>query len=331
MTLPSDRAPELPIWARPRAAHEPPLVALGAMNFGKRTPEPEARRIVARALERGVRVYDTANAYNDGESERILGLALRERRGEVCIATKVGFGRVGGKPEGLAPERVRAALAESLRRLGTDHVDLYYLHVPDHGTPVEDTLGAISALLEAGSVRSFGVSNYASWQILEIMNCCDRRSMPRPVVAQQIYNLLIRQLDLEYFGFAKKYAVHTTVYNPLAGGLLSGRYKSGDDVAKGSRFDNNRLYMGRYWTPLMIAHAEAFHELARDEGISLVELAYRWLAGAPGVDSILVGPGSLAHLDAALDAIQRPLSEDARKRVDQRHRAHVGTETSYAR
>jgi aryl-alcohol dehydrogenase-like predicted oxidoreductase len=196
---------------------------------------------------------------------------------------------------------------------------------------VEDTLDAIAALLHARSVRSFGVSNYASWQILEIIQLCDRRSMPRPAVAQQIYNLLIRQLDLEYFRFAKRYGVHTTVYNPLAGGLLTGRYKSGDEVAKGSRFDGNRLYQGRYWTPRMIAHAEAFHGLARDEGIGLVELAYAWLASVSGVDSILVGPGSVAHLDAALDAIQRPLSEQARKRIDELHRAYAGTETSYAR
>ena len=132
-------------WPR-RAPGARPTLALGAMNFGKRTPAPEAERIVARAVERGVTVFDTANAYNGGESERILGRALKGCRDRVHIATKVGFGRAGGKPEGLSAARVRAAIDESLARLGTDHVDLWYLHVPDHATPIEETVGAVSSM-----------------------------------------------------------------------------------------------------------------------------------------------------------------------------------------
>lgn len=318
-------------FAAPRAPGAPPMITLGTMNFGKRTPEPEARRIIERALERGVTTFDTANAYVDGESERILGRALAGRREGLVIATKVGFGRVAGKPEGLGPARVVAALDESLERLKTDYVDVYYLHVPDHATKIEDTLGAMQAVLESGKARAFGVSNYASWQILEILHECETLAMPRPVVSQQLYNLLIRQLDVEYWRFARKYALHTTVYNPLAGGLLTGRYHSGDAVARGSRFDGNKLYLGRYWSPPLIALAGELEALAKDEGLTLVELAYAWLAGLPDVGSILVGPGSVEHLDQALDAVGKPLSSEIRIKIDAIHKAYLGTETTYAR
>lgn len=317
-------------WSR-RAPDARPTLALGAMNFGKRTPAAEAERIVARAIERGITVFDTANAYNGGESERILGRALRGRRDAVQIATKVGFGRSAGKPEGLSASRLRAAIDESLQRLGTDRVDLWYLHVPDHATPIEETLGAVGEVIAAGKARAFGVSNYASWQILEIVHACDRAAMPRPVVAQQIHNLLIRQLDVEYWRFAARYALHTTVYNPLAGGLLTGRYQPGDAIAAGSRFDDNRLYQGRYWSPRMLELAASYRALAERAGLTPVELAYAWLATVPGVDSILVGPGSVAHLDAALDAVEKRLDDATVKEVDAIHRAYLGTETTYAR
>jgi aryl-alcohol dehydrogenase-like predicted oxidoreductase len=306
-------------------------LALGAMNFGKRTPAAEAERIVARAIDLGVEVFDTANAYGDGESERVLGRALRGRRDGVRIATKVGFGRVGGKPEGLSGARVRAAIDESLGRLATDRVDVYYLHVPDRETPIEETLAAIGDVLRSGKAAAFGVSNFASWEILEIVQVCDREGIPRPVTAQQIYNLLIRQLDVEYLRFAARYALHTTVYNPLAGGLLTGRHRPGDDIPAGSRFAGNKLYQGRYWSPRMLELAAAYADLARAAGLTPVELAYRWLAQAPGVDSILVGPGSLEHLEQAASAVAAPLDPATVAAVEALHLASQGTLTTYAR
>lgn len=306
-------------------------LTLGCMNFGKRTPEPEARRIVDLAIERGLTLFDTANAYGDGESERILGRLLRGRRGRVQLATKVGW----WKKEGLSPERVRASLDESLARLGADHVDLYYLHVPDHDTPIEATLEGIADVLASGKARAFGISNYASWQALEVLLACDRMGIARPVVSQQLYNLLIRQLDLEYFRFADKYALPTTVYNPLAGGLLTARHLAGgpDDRATltGTRFDKNALYQRRYLSDVFLQAARAFAEVAAEAGLTLVTLAYAWLARRPGVDSILLGPGSVAHLEDALAAREVVLSQEVLARVEQVHRQLVGTDASYAR
>jgi aryl-alcohol dehydrogenase-like predicted oxidoreductase len=298
-------------------------LALGAMNFGKRTPEADAKRIVHRALDAGITLFDTANAYSDGESERVLGRLLAGQRDRVEIATKVGFGRLAGKLEGLSPERVRASLDESLARLGTDRVDLYYLHVPDYATPIEATLEAMKSALDGGKARAWGVSNFASWQILEMMTIADRTGMPRPKVSQQMYNVLVRQLDIEYFKFARRYPIHTTVYNPLAGGLLSGK--------PGRRFENNALYQRRYLTKTMRDATSKLERVANDAGITLVALAYRWIVGRAGVDSILVGPGSLEHLEAALSACASPLDESVRAKVDQVWLEMVGTDATYAR
>lgn len=318
-------------FTRPRSSDEPVALAVGTMNFGKRTNEAESVKIVHRALERDVVLFDTANAYVEGEAERVLGRALRDRRERALIATKVGFGRVDGKPEGLSRARILAAIDASLSRLNTDYVDVYYLHVPDHATPIEESLGAIETLLTSGKIRSWAVSNYASWQVLEMFYLAERSGMPRPIMSQMLYNLLIRQLDLEYFRFAKRYALHTTVYNPLAGGLLAGKFSSPEVSQKGTRFEKNALYQKRYWTTSFFARVEAYAEVAKSEGLSLVDLSYAFLTGHPHVDSILVGPGSVEHLDAAIDACAKVISPEARRRIDELHVEFQGTNSSYAR
>lgn len=301
------------------------------MNFGARTPTPEARRIVDRAIERGATHFDTANMYGDGESERILGAALKGRREGVQIATKVGLLRQSGRPEGLAPARVLAAIDESLGRLQTDWVDLCYLHAPDPATPIASTLDAIAQLLQAGKIRAWGVSNFAAWQLMEIDLLCDARKLPRPARAQMLYNVLVRQLDLEFFAFARKNPLHVTVYNPLAGGMLARAPAPGDGFPSGSRFETNSIYRKRYWTDALFELAQQLREVAKGEGLELVTLAYAWLAGRAGVDSVLAGPGSVAHLDAAIDACAVELPAKLRTKVDEVHRAFVGTDASYAR
>jgi aryl-alcohol dehydrogenase-like predicted oxidoreductase len=304
---------------------------LGAMNFGKRTPEAESKSIVARALELGILHIDTANAYGDGVSETIVGSALEGKRDKVTIATKCGFGRVGGKPEGLSKARIREAADGSLSRLRTDYVDVYYLHVPDHDTPIDETLDAVAELLEQKKILGWGVSNYAAWQVLEMIHKADARKMKRPVVAQQLYNVLLRQLDVEYFAFARAYDLHTTVYNPLAGGLLSGKHSRDGSTQGGSRFDKNRLYQGRYFTDAMFDRVDALTNLARAEKMSLLDLSYAWLAGAPGVDSILLGPASVKQLDEGVSACARGLSPEVRGLVDALYRMWLGTDTYYVR
>jgi aryl-alcohol dehydrogenase-like predicted oxidoreductase len=306
-------------------------LALGTMNFGKRTPEAEARAIIDLGLEHGVSLLDTANAYVGGESERIVGRAVKGRREAFRIATKVGFGTQGGKPEGLSRERVIAALDESLERLGTDYVDLYYLHVPDYGTPLGETVDAIATVLESKKARTWGVSNFASWQILQLMRLADERGIARPHIAQQLYNLLIRQLDIEYWKFTRAFPVHTTVYNPLAGGMLSGRHARDKSTFAGSRFDGNKFYQGRYAHDAVFDRVEQLTAIAKGAGMTLVELSYAWLAHREGVDSILVGPGTREHLSDAITAVKKPVSKETLKAIDAAWVEWMGTETTYAR
>jgi aryl-alcohol dehydrogenase-like predicted oxidoreductase len=314
-------------WLTPRAANAPPVLALGTMNFGKRTPAGEAERIVARAFERGIRLFDTANVYVQGESEKILGRALRGKRDLCLVATKVGMNGIPKQREGLGAAVVQKALDDSLARLGTDYVDVYYLHAPDPKVPIEETLDAMKRLVGAGKARAWGVSNYASWQILEMMHLADERGMPRPAISQVLYNVLIRQIEIEYTKFTARYPIHTTVYNPLAGGLLAGKHRPGDAPA-GSRFDRNPMYLRRYWTDRVFEHTAALGKIAEEEGVSPVEFAYAWVAG---VDSILVGPADVSQLDAAIDGCAKSLGEAARKKVDELSYAFAGTDASYAR
>ncbi len=314
-----------------RKPGEPPALALGAMNFGKRTPADESERIVRRALERGVRVFDTANSYNAGESERVLGRALGRNRSDVTLSTKAGLGLSPGKPEGLSPHAMRSALEESLERLGTDYVDIFYLHVPDRSTPLDETVLAMGELMAKGRVRAWGASNYAAWEMLEMAHVADAYRLARPVVAQALYNVLHRQLEVEYFAFARRYAIHTTAYNALAGGLLTGRHRFDETPEKGTRFDGNRMYQRRYWTRTMFDRQAQIEAVAQAEGCSLVELAYAWLASRADVDSILVGAATVEQLDAAFDAVGRTLSDSARARIDELAREWLGTDTNYVR
>lgn len=298
------------------------------MNFGKRTAEAEALRIVDRAIERGITVYDTANAYNDGESERILGRAIRGRRDRLLITTKVGMLREGGRPQGLSARVIHRAIDDSLRRLGTDYVDVYYLHVPDHEVPIEETLAAMGELREKGKIRAMGVSNYAAWQILEMTMIA---GAPRPVISQVMYNLLVREIEIEYAAYTRRFPIHTSVYNPLAGGILSGRHRRTRETEPGSRFDRNPMYQARYWSDRFFDLVDAYCALANELGESLVDMSYAWLAGRAVVDSILVGPGSIEHLDAAIEGIGKVLPKDVCARIDAIHRTFKGTDASYVR
>jgi len=320
-----------PLHIRKRVPDAPPPLVLGAMNFGKRTSAEESERIVRRALERGITHYDTANSYNGGESERILGRALGADRDRVVLSTKGGIGPQPSRGEGLAPETLRRAFEASLERLGTDRVDIYYLLLPDRKTPIEKTLEGMAELVESGRVTAWGTSNYAAWELLEMRSRAEGRGLAPPIVAQALYNVLHRQLEIEYFAFARRYATHTIAYNALAGGLLSGKHRAGVAAASGSRFDANPMYQRRYWSEEMFRRVAQVAEVAQAEGCTLVQLAYAWLASRPDVDSILVGPATVDHLDDAIEAVERPLSRDAAKKLDELARAWAGTDTNYVR
>jgi aryl-alcohol dehydrogenase-like predicted oxidoreductase len=300
-------------------------LAVGTMNFGKRTPEPDARRIIDLALERGLTDFDTANLYSDGEAERVLGRVLGARREQVRLTTKVGAWR----NEGLSKARVLTSLDESLARLNTGYVDVYLLHTPDPKTPLAQTLDGVAEVLASGKAKAWGVSNHAAWLIAELNHHCDARGLPRPAHSQVLYNAAIRQLDLEYFAFTRRSPIQTTVFNPLAGGLLA---RDPDQARpKSARLEVNGLYKRRYGSASMLELARALRDVAAGAGLSLVTLAYAWVLVRPGVDVVLTGPATVEHLQAALDAAAVTLSPDVLAKVDQAHRDFTGTDASYAR
>ena len=308
----------------------PPAIILGTMNFGQRTNDADSEAIIRRALERGITAFDTANIYCEGASERILGRALGADRKNVTIATKVG----AWKREGLSAARVKASIHESLQRLGTSYVDVYYLHVPDRKTPIAGTLGGMTEVITSGAARGWGISNYASWQILEMLQLASSMGLARPVMAQQLYNMVHRELDIEYFAFRKAYPIHLTVYNALAGGLLTGRHVQTEEARgpeKGSRLDTNNLYRRRYANDAMFDRGADVVALAQHFSLSPVQLAYAFLASRPEIDSVLVGPATIEQLDAAIDGINTTLHAECLEAIETLHRTWMGTDTHYAR
>lgn len=312
-------------------ATSPESVTLGTMTFGGRTPKAEALKIVARALERGAFRIDTANLYESGRSEAIVGEAIRGRREQVFLSSKVGAARGQGGAEGLSRERVLAACGESLARLGVECIDLYYLHLPDPKTPIEETLEAVGQLLAAGKIKAYGLSNYASWQALEVVHAARASGLPAPARAQMLYNPLVRQLDVEYFAFARRYALPVEAYNPLAGGLLTPKHPSPEADKRGSRFFKNGLYERRYWSRVFFERRDALAALAAAHGKTLVALVYGFLASRPELSGVCVGPASIGQLDEALSALAAPLRPEVLAEIEKLHLAWMGTDARYAR
>jgi 1-deoxyxylulose-5-phosphate synthase len=281
-------------------------ISLGSMTFGSQVEEGEAIAIVDRCLQAGINFYDTANIYNAGMSERILGKALKGRRHQVVLATKAGL-KMGTEPDdaGLSRPAIRKAIDGSLKRLGTDYIDLYYLHAPDWSTRIEETLETLNALTVEGKIRYPATSNCASWQVLQMLWYCENHGHVPPTVSQPMYNLLARGIEQEYLSFCREYAIAVVAYNPLAGGLLTGKHSMEIPPSQGTRFDGNEMYQKRYWHAKYFEAVARLKEIAQHAGMSLPSLAFRWLLSRP-VDSVLLGVSNGAQLEQDLSACQGP-------------------------
>lgn len=291
-------------------------LVLGTMTFGDTVDDLGALSIVDAALDAGVTGIDTANAYAGGLTEEILAKVLGSRRDRVVLATKAGMPHPdAGEHNLLSPTALRASVDGSLRRLGTDRIDLFYLHQPDRATPIADTLTTVAELVAAGKILALGVSNYAAWQIAELTHTAAAVGAPRPVVAQQLYNLLARRVEDEYLEYARTSGLLTMVYNPLGGGLLTGRHHF-DDTPGAGRFGDSRLaemYRARYWDPRLFAAIERLAGIADGAGVGLAELSLRWLLDQPDVGALLLGGSRVEHLRANLAAAAAgPLPDDVR-------------------
>lgn len=280
-------------------------LSFGTMPFGSQADEASSRRLVDRCLDAGINFFDTANMYNLGKAETILGKALEGRRQKVILATKVR-NKMGEAADesGLTRAAIRKAIDASLKRLGTDYVDVYYLHWPDYDVPIEETLAAMDELVRAGKVRYPAVSNYASWQVCEILWVAEKNGFAAPRISQPMYNLLARGIEEEYLPFCKKFGIAVIPYNPLAGGLLTGKHSRAKGPIEGTRFDKNQLYLNRYWQADYFDAVEELRTVAQDAGKTLIELSFQWLLGRPQVDSIILGASRLEQLEENLKACE---------------------------
>ena len=278
-------------------------ICFGTMTFGGQTDAEAARRMIDLCAGAGINFLDTANVYNAGASEEMLGRLLEGRRQDFIIASKVR-NKMGDGVDmaGLSRGAIFRAIDDSLRRLKTDYVDLYYLHLPDYAVDIEESLDAMNELVKQGKVRWLASSNYSGWQVVEMHWMAERKGYQAPYVGQPMYNLIARGIEQEYLPMSKRFGISNVVYNPLAGGLLTGKQRR-DAPLPGTRFDNNRMYLDRYWHQADFDAVDQLQRIAAAAGRSLVSLALNWIYHHTPVECIILGASRVDHLDENLKVL----------------------------
>ncbi|AZM92475.1 MULTISPECIES: aldo/keto reductase [Streptomyces] len=300
-------------------------VGLGCNNFGGRLDARATAAVVDAALDSGITLLDTADIYGGrGGSESHLGQALKGRRDQVVLATKfgydgvdMGYGPAAGSRGGRA--YIRRAVEESLRRLDTDHIDLYQLHSPDPGTPVAETLAALTELVAEGKVRYIGHSNLSGWQLAEAAHTARETGAAPFVSAQNEWSLLQRSAERELVPAARHYGLGVLPYFPLANGLLTGKIRRGAPVPAGSRLEGREGYL----TEERLDTVEALAAIADRYGRSVLELGLGWLSAQPGCSSVIAGATSPEQVRANAATAERPLEAELLAEIDEVARAHA--------
>lgn len=282
-------------------------LVLGTMTFGQQAFLDESTEMVRCFADQGYSELDTAYVYNEGECEKILGQIISNfGRGRFKIAAKVNP-RISGKLDGGA---VRKQLPESLERMGIEKADILYLHFPDPKTPVESALEACDKAYRAGQIGELGLSNFPAWMVADVYHKCKAHGWVLPTVYEGVYNALTRKAEKELFDALKAFNMRFYAYNPLAGGMLTGKYSSVDDKPQDGRFALRKTYPGRYWKELFFDAVEICREACAVNNIPLTEAAFRWLAyhskldNARG-DAIIIGASRLSQLEQNISAVQK--------------------------
>jgi aryl-alcohol dehydrogenase-like predicted oxidoreductase len=314
----------LSIEVRPlgRTGIQVSTLCLGCMMFGGRTTPADSADIIDRALDAGINFIDTANVYNAGKSEEATGDALKRngKRQQVVLATKV-HGRMGEGPNDMGNSRrhIIAQCEESLRRLKTDYIDLYQIHRPDPHIPIDETLRALDDLVRSGKVRYLGSSTYGAWQLVESLWVSKELGLNRFVCEQPPYNLLDRRIERELIPMAQTYGFGLIPWSPIAGGLLSGKYRRGEAPPEDSRYAGvarNPVYQRR-WVDGVFDVIEALEPIAQEKGCTLAQLAVAWVAQQQGRTSSIIGQRTMEQLEDNLGAADVVLTDEDRKRIDE--------------
>jgi aryl-alcohol dehydrogenase-like predicted oxidoreductase len=298
-------------------------LCLGAMMFGAwgETDHDESIRIIHRALDAGINFIDTADVYSRGESEEIVGKALAGgRRDNVVLATKV-HGTMGDDPNEFGNSRrwITREVDNSLRRLGTDWIDLYQIHRPEHDTDIDETLGALSDLVRAGKVRYIGSSTFPASQIVEAQWVAERRARERFVCEQPPYSILVREVEKDVLPTCRRHGMGVIPWSPLAGGWLSGKWRKGadDPTSRRSAMLPQRYDLSIPANQRKLDAADALAQLAEEAGISLIHLSLAFVIRHPAVTAAIIGPRTMEHLESQLGAADVELSDEVLDRIDE--------------
>lgn len=302
-------------------------LCLGTMTFGLQCDEPTSRAIMDRAFEAGIDFFDTADVYPlgsgtelAGRTEEIVGRWMQGRRQSLVIATKAA-GRVGPRAwdEGNSRKHLLDAIDASLKRLGTDYVDLYQLHWDDGKTPLDESLEALDTIVRSGRARYVGVSNFTAWRLAKMLGRADLLRVARPVSVQPRYSLLFRQFERDLLPLAQEEGLAVIPYNPLAGGMLTGKYKVGMQPQEGTRFTLGNAgprYQERYWHERELAVSTTFAETAQQHGVVPAQAAIAWVLANPAITSVILGASKAAQLADSIAAADLKLAPDLAARLE---------------
>jgi aryl-alcohol dehydrogenase-like predicted oxidoreductase len=265
-------------------------IGLGGNTFGKFCDEKQTAAVVHQALDAGITFIDTADSYNGGLSEEYIGKALRDRRDRAIICTKTGWD-VGDGPndQGLSHHRIMRQVEGSLKRLGTDDVDVYYMHRPDPDTPIEESLRAMDDLVRMGKVRYVACSNFAGWQIATMAAVCDQYGYQMPIVSQSLYNVLERDIEREVIPACEHFGMGVVPFAPLASGFLTGKYQPGEPIPENSRAQGNPTWQERRLTERNFQAQDVLTKFAQERAHTTPELAIAWLLAQDSVCSVIAG------------------------------------------
>lgn len=290
-------------------------LCFGTMSFGGPADEAESRAMFKRCREAGINFFDTANVYNRGLSEEILGRCIADCRDEIVLTSKVNF-PVGQdvNERGLSRRHIMLAVEQSLKRLGTDRLDLYFVHHFDPRTPMEETLRALDDLQRQGKILYPAVSNWSAWQIAKAQGIADKAGLARFECIQPMYNLAKRQAEVELLPLAESEQIGVITYSPLGGGLLTGKYAKDRKPAQG-RLVEQKNYIQRYGEPVYYEIAEKFTDYALEREVHPASLAVAWVMSHPAVTAPIIGARNVEQLEPSLAALDVPMTEEWRKDI----------------
>ncbi|HWC18750.1 MAG TPA: aldo/keto reductase [Terriglobales bacterium] len=293
-------------------------LCFGTMTLGKPADQQTSTRMIDQCIEAGINFFDTANMYQLGIAETMLGEALKGKRKNQIVASKVRFKMGEGSDQsGLSKQAILRAIEESLKRMQTDYLDIYYLHYPDYNIPIEQTLETLELLVKQGKIRYPATSNYAAWQQTEMLWIAEKKNYRPAVITQSMYNLLARGIEQEWLPMTEHFGLSNIVYNPLAAGLLTGKHQM-QTITPGTRFDNNKLYQDRYWHQQDFAAVEKLKKLTQRSGRSLISIAFNWLLHHTPTDCVILGASRPEQLAQNLAACKEgPLPNEVVKACDE--------------